>query len=106
MSDTPELDKISANRGDSQTIGEFLEWATTEGGFNFTKTFESGEMNLFGEKLTNDVPVRIEDALADFFGIDLKKAEEERRALLADAVAANEEHRGTYTVYPAPEDNA
>lgn len=94
MSNTPELDKISANRGDSQTIGEFLEWATTEGGFNFTKTFESGEMNLFGEKLTRDVPVRIEDALADFFGVDLKKAEEERRTLLANAVAAEEADRG------------
>lgn len=30
MTDTPMLDKMSAVQGDSQTIGEFLEWLGTQ----------------------------------------------------------------------------
>jgi len=73
---TPELDKMLAVKDKSLILSGFIDWlheqqyvlAQYEGGFN-------------GDEL---IPVfkDPEHLLADFFGIDLKKAEKERVALL------------------------
>lgn len=76
LPDTPELAKMAAHNDDSQVIGDFLD-----------TIFEQGmvlcEWQWVGqnEKL---VPINksIEQILADFFGVDLKKCEQERKALL------------------------
>lgn len=95
MTDTPELDKMRAVHKDSQTIGEFLEWATSEGGYHFTKT---RTVVVEGYSLTKDetyeydkdieAPVNIEKVLAEFFEIDLDKANAEREAAFAQLRAA------------------
>jgi hypothetical protein len=60
----PECEKLSAARPKSQVIGEFLEWLASE-----------KEIHL-------DQSVRLEDLLAEFFGIDQNKLEKERRMML------------------------
>jgi hypothetical protein len=94
VTDTSELGKMLAVQKDSQTIGEFLEWATSEGGYNFTKTVTvkaEGYSLIKDETYEYDTeverPVKIEEALAHFFGIDLKKAEAEKRAVLDEVRA-------------------
>jgi hypothetical protein len=70
---TPELDKMLVVKKKSQAIGEFIEYLI------------SNEMWV-GEWVENiGYPVRksTEQLLADYFGIDLVKAESERRAILA-----------------------
>lgn len=86
---TPELDKMAAARENSQTIGEFLEWAECNG-YHFTKTrmyTETGTALHNGETYEYEVPVEvpagIEEALADYFEIDLDKARAEREAAYA-----------------------
>jgi hypothetical protein len=79
MPETPELAKMAAHNDESQIIGEFLdvifsqgmvlcEWDTVVGG--------NREEQLF------PIDKSIEQILADFYGIDLKKCEQERRELL------------------------
>lgn len=63
MPSTPELDKAAKLKAQSQPLGEFLEW------------YRSHLDELEG--------LDIEEALAKYFNIDLKKCEAERRALLA-----------------------
>lgn len=97
MNDTPELDKLAKinETGDNQTIGEFLEWATGEGGYNFTQTrtvtvedeeFFSGKPYTYEKDV--EVPVSIEDALAHYFGIGMDKVHAEREAVYAEVHAA------------------
>jgi hypothetical protein len=100
MSKYPELDKIHAVSDDSQKIGEFLEWLQSEG-YSLGKYVEHEHdldcwewTNLGGRRMkqyvcgysegTNFVriPLRINDLLAEYFGIDENKAEQERRAIL------------------------
>lgn len=57
-----ECDKLVAASKESQKIGEFLEWAESE-----------GLVELHGG---------IEKMLAKFYGIDLNEVERERRAIL------------------------
>ncbi len=59
---TPELDKISKVEKDTQNIGAFLDWLQ-----------EKHEVHL---------PKSILDLLADYFDIDQKGAEKERKAIL------------------------
>ena len=58
----PEHDKLHKIRSQSQLIGEFLEW------LSYSKGISLG------------TPVH--DLLAEFFEIDLKKLEAEKRAML------------------------
>lgn len=102
MSDTPELDKNAAANDDWRTILEFMEWAA-EKGYHFTQTrtfTETGERLHDGSEyeyeIEREIPVRVDNALYEFFEIDPIKLDRERRAVLADAAAANEQHRGTY----------
>lgn len=107
----PELEKMKRVQADSQIIGEFLE-VMGEKGIFLAKNMQSGDNGkpqyIFansGEPATlddymDDVAIEnpeyrswrsgtypinesIEQILAIFFGIDLKKAEEEKREILA-----------------------
>lgn len=108
---TPELDKMLANRDKSQAIGEFLDWLQSEKKVllkqneprriaYFDSKFEK-EIKKLGEnskagfelRLNNpnkweevggvvDFSFRIEEILAEYFKVDLKKAEKERVAIL------------------------
>ena len=74
----PESAKMAAVSDESQSIGEFIEWLGTKGimlGHNVT--FEGYSTPQF-------VPVSTstENLLADYFEIDLKKVEQEKRAML------------------------
>ena len=102
MSETPEIDKLSKinESGDNQTIGEFLEWATSEGGYNFTQTktvmaegYSLVKDETYEYETTVEVPVSIEEALARFFGVDMDKVRAEREAVYAK-VRAEAEARG------------
>ena len=70
---TPELDKMLDNQNESQAIGEFLDWLTSEG-------YAICELNKHNE--WHHVRKGIEQLLADYFNVDLKKAEQEKRAIL------------------------
>lgn len=75
----PECDKMLAVQDKSQALGEFLDWLQEEKGVQLAYYPE-------GEEATDElVPWRrrTEEILAEFFDIDLKKVEEERRVMLA-----------------------
>lgn len=84
---TPELDKIQKYKEHSQKIGEFMEWLSSERNFVLAQRWpieELDEEDDFGDLEEVLLPIQIhkEKLLAEFFGVDLDKAEEERRALL------------------------
>lgn len=66
--DTPTLDRIAANRGESKAIGDFLDW--------LKRTAPEASV----------VSLDIQKLLADYFGIDRAAEERERRALLAHEI--------------------
>jgi len=88
-----ELEKIAANREDSQKIGEFLEWLS-EQGYSICDLVEDVECEDEDCGIVSDqwlsIPKGKEEVLSNYFGIDLKKAEEERCALLESIRAAND----------------
>ena len=88
---TPETDKMIAVKDKSQAIGEFIEWLGTEGMIiarYATKEDEwadEGEERVATGTYEGDLlPVltSIEKILAQYFGVDLNKAEKEKRAIL------------------------
>lgn len=74
--DYPECEKIHAKREESTTIGNFLDWAE-EKGYVFC---------VLDHKYDDYYPItkRIEELLADYFGIDLEKAEKERQQMIEE----------------------
>ena len=86
-----ELDKLQKIQPKSQTIGEFLDW------LNYTKKYAicawveitKGEWEIIPEGY---YPVRtqVEDLLAEYFNIDLKKVEQEKQKMLDDLRKMNE----------------
>jgi len=85
---TPELDKLAAIKGKSQIIGEFLVWLSDERGLHLGEYHEhTDECQTFGGcgmrqgELYLASP-GIENLLAEYFGIDLKKVAEEKDAVL------------------------
>ena len=89
----PECEKMKSVRDESQTIGEFLEWLFDEKGYRlgFYHTHDGETCNKHSdcgmvENYMNPVVgFSIEYILAEYFKIDLKKVEEEKRAML-DAI--------------------
>ncbi len=108
---TPELDKMSAVRNESQAIGEFVDWLGQQG--MVIHKWTTGLTNWFpcmelgcdeGTNISLGTPCRrcggagghegeidnrylpistpTEELLAEFFKIDLKQVDVERRALL------------------------
>ncbi len=76
---TPELDKMKSIQGQSQQIGQFLDWLQGDGGMTIAEYL--GTDTEAGDVL---YPVQdsIEKILAAYFKIDLKKVERERQAIL------------------------
>ena len=76
---TPELDKMSAVKNESQIIGAFLDQLSQDG-ICLAKWAE-GETRHDDDVL---VPIcqTIEQTLASYFDINLNKVEKERRAIL------------------------
>ncbi len=77
---TPELDKMSAVKDQSQVIGAFLDQLSSEG----ICLAQYGEpQRRGGECELIPLGQSIEKTLANYFDIDLNKVEKERRAILA-----------------------
>jgi hypothetical protein len=78
---TPELDKMTKVKDQSQAIGEFLEW------------LQSKKWSICSEDEGNYFPItqRIEEILAKYFKINLDKAERERQAILNNIRKQNKE---------------
>jgi hypothetical protein len=77
MSETaqyPEHDKLEKVQEQSQTIGEFLEWLSSEKEIHLARWHNTCDLR--------DVHTDKEKLLAEFFGIDLKKLEEEKRQMI------------------------
>jgi hypothetical protein len=77
--ETPELDKIRKIREKSQAIGEFLDWLLGEKGYHIA---EYKKFDEFDEEQLVTIYLDREKILGEYFGIDLKKAEEERVKIL------------------------
>lgn len=73
----PENDQMKANQDQSQPIGEFLDWLQNEKKIVLCKWDEK-----ISEHHPQPVYTNIETLLAEYFGVDLKKAEKERKAIL------------------------
>lgn len=69
----PEHDKLKAVCGQSQTIGEFLEWLEYEKKLIICEHNEGFYYPTFN---------KINDLLAEYFGIDQDKIEAEKKAML------------------------
>jgi len=76
MIDTPECDKITANREESRILTDFYDWLGEHG----LEICAYDEKSYGGEWLPDSR--RPEQLFADYFGIDMNKVEEERRAIL------------------------
>lgn len=72
----PECGKILTVKEKSQIIGEFIDWLGEEKGIHLCKWVTEHTLDYAGE--------RIENLLAEFFGVDLVKVEEERRDMLKE----------------------
>lgn len=120
MAKTPELNKMSAVHKKSQVIGEFLSWLESDKNWFLCAEHKHTEHCYRPHDHKNDAcglmrnkcvrtrekvcslnegdfePVHYgsaETLLAEFFGIDLDKAEKERRALLAELQKAQAKPR-------------
>lgn len=75
MSEYPELDKMLVVQKESQTIGDFL--------LDSKYVLAEWKVDEHGEDVLMPVFESIEKVLAAYFGIDLQKAEAEKRQILA-----------------------
>ena len=83
---TPELESIREVHEDSQRIGEFLEWLAEQE--IVLAKWTGSECGRCGEGLM-EISQSREQLLANYFVIDLVKAEKERQAILDDIRAKN-----------------
>lgn len=85
---TPETDKMLAVKDQSTAIGGFLEWLDEKGWWICRSATQEDTRDDLGESTgTREgdlLPVykSIEILLAEYFNIDLKQAEKEKKALL------------------------
>ena len=75
--ESPELDKMSEFTDSSQIIGEFVDWMTGERGIVLAEYREDVEQDW-----PIPICININELLAEYYGVDLKKVEEERRDIL------------------------
>lgn len=80
----PEHDKLRPIQEQSQAICDFLEWLSYEKDMTVCKPHD--ETNEYFP-----VFVRKEELTAEFFGIDLKKLDAEKRAMLEEMRKVNEQ---------------
>lgn len=78
----PEHTKLKAIASKSQVCGEFVEWLADKKGIVLAQFH-----GLSGHHYQNPTPLRA--LLAEFFEIDSKKIEEEKRAMLDEMRAMN-----------------
>jgi len=86
----PEHDKLGKIVEKSQAIGEFIEWLRYVKKLHLASWMdvEYTDTTLFGKEekiIRNELhiqPVDINNILAEYFDIDQKKLEEEKRAML------------------------
>lgn len=85
--DTPELDKLVKVRYESQKIGEFLDWLSSQG-------IELAEWSdtEYDDGQLYEIRTTKEQLLAKYFCINLEKAEKERQAILDNIRRENEEN--------------
>lgn len=90
MIKTPELDKMLKVHLDSRTIGGFLEWLSEQS--IVLAEFDTIICEGCCDKQEGLICTRSSNTqlLANYFGIDLVKAETERQVLLDDIRAKNE----------------
>lgn len=84
MNDYPEHDRLSAVADESQAIGAFLDWLTSEAGYRIIRWVDDPDYN-------EPVPVGwdgITKTLARYFNIDLVKIEREKEQMLERLRAA------------------
>lgn len=90
---TPELEKIRANRQESQSIGNFLDWLHSEQELHIC-AYDGECEEGFGPDNWHGIYTEerdsIEKLLARYFDIDLNKVESERQALLDELRRNNE----------------
>lgn len=77
----PEHEKLILVQDQSQSIGEFLEWLTNEKGLSFCSFDEGG---------VNEAYYSNQELLAEYFGIDLYKIEQEKKQMLKEIRKLNE----------------
>jgi hypothetical protein len=88
---TPELDKMRAVSEQSQAIGEFLDmseyvlaqWVDCTSEFHEELGDQGSYYTCWEAHHLVEVHQSIEEILADYFEIDLKKVESERREIIA-----------------------
>lgn len=112
----PELDKLSALKGQTQKLGEFLDWLEQKGliisryhkhslecvggseadlevnrGRLTLKPMPAGQKAKCGvsEEDIEPMYIKIETMIANYFDLDENKMEDERRAMLADLQKGN-----------------
>jgi hypothetical protein len=83
----PELEKMAAVQDDSLLLSEFFEWMSSKG--YFIAEYRENTRLLIPENELFAVDKKPDEIIADFFGIDLKKAEAEKRQLLKEIRQAN-----------------
>lgn len=76
----PEHEKLQNVKEESQFVGSFLDWAQSQGYFLAMRM--DNEDDDGPAEMTVKVPKRIEELLAEYHDIDLKKLEEEKRHML------------------------
>lgn len=83
MNEYPEHQKMKAVKERSQAIGEFLDWAQSEGLYlaRYDERFHDETLRAISEPF--------EHILARHFNIDLNKIEEEKQAMIEQLRKAN-----------------
>ena len=76
---TPECDKIVDVQDKSQILSEFVDWLDSKGYAICIPEETSG----YPREQWISIRKPFEELFADYFGVDLKRAEQERQAILA-----------------------
>jgi hypothetical protein len=95
MPQTPELDRQNEiiKSGKAGTIQDFIDWLRDEKHYVLAR-YVPDEERFDGDRIFGDQPVAVHvpplELMADFFGIDLNKIDQERRAILEEIQRRNE----------------
>jgi hypothetical protein len=88
----PECEKFQAVREQANQIGEFIDFLRYEKKYTLAKWYkledEDDDEEEIEQKLMPEFP-DMEKLLAEYFDIDLKKLEEEKRVMLEECRKAN-----------------
>lgn len=78
----PEHQKLQAIKDKSQAIGEFLDWLTSVKNYRIAKWIKYNEEDPESDSTLQPACYPIERLLAEYFGINQNKLEQEKRAML------------------------